>query len=90
MTYAIEWAGAAVPLGGLFIIVIGPIGMIAVMVVALAALVAVVAIAAAAVAAPFLLGRYLVRRLGERHRSREAARPIGGAGAIGLAGVVAE
>jgi membrane protein implicated in regulation of membrane protease activity len=90
VTYAIEWAAATVPLGGLFIIVIGPIAMIALTLAALAALVAVVALAAATVAVPFLLVRSLVRRRAERHRSRERTSPIGSAVAFGLAGVAAE
>jgi hypothetical protein len=72
VSYRVEWLAAPVFLGVPFLLLIGPVAVIAVLAVALAALAALVALAGAVLASPYLLARFLHRRLAERHAGAAA------------------
>jgi len=67
---------APVLLGAPFLLLIGPIAVVAVLAVALAGLAALVALAGAVLASPYLIVRFVHRRLAERRPAMEAAVPL--------------
>jgi hypothetical protein len=67
MSYGFEWMPGLVLLGTVLVLVLVPsFALIGLVVVALAAVVALVALAGAMLAMPYLLVRFLRRRLAER------------------------
>jgi hypothetical protein len=72
MSYRIEYIPCLAFLGTvLLVLLVPPIAVIVVIVLATAAFAAVVALAGAVLAMPYLLARYIHRRLADRHRPAE-------------------
>jgi positive regulator of sigma E activity len=77
MSYRIEVIPGLALLGtALLLLLVPPVALIAVILVATAGLAAVVALAGAVLAMPYLLARYIHRRLANRHRPTETTVPI--------------
>jgi membrane protein implicated in regulation of membrane protease activity len=73
MKYGFEWTPGLVLLAMVIVLpLVPPFALIAVAALALAAVAALVALAGAVLASPYLLVRYLHRRLAEPRRSTEA------------------
>jgi hypothetical protein len=80
MTYGLEWIpGVAFVWTVVVFLVVPPFALIGLMVVATGALAALVALAGAVLATPYLLVRFLHRRLAERRHPTERAAAIASA-----------
>jgi len=73
VSYAVEWILGPIVLGALVLLLIGPVAVVAVTVLALVALAALAALAGAVLASPYLVVRFLRRRLAERSPLRGAS-----------------
>jgi membrane protein implicated in regulation of membrane protease activity len=77
VSYVVPSIPGAVFLGAVLLpLIVPPFALILLVVVALAALAALIALAGAVLATPYLLVRFLRRRLAEPRRSTEGSRPV--------------
>ena len=68
MSYGLEWVPGAVLLGALPLLIVPSLALIGLVVVALVAVVALVGLAGGMLAMPYLLVRFIRRRLAERRQ----------------------
>jgi hypothetical protein len=80
MSYGFEWIPGVALVGTVFVfLIVPPFALIGLMVVAGAVLAALVALAGAVLTTPYLLVRFLYRRLAERRHSTERTAAIASA-----------